>query len=513
MSSRSSQTEQLATHRWQVQFDPTIQALYHHPTMGIVVMDLDGRYQMVNPMAARFFGESAEKLVGKLYEEVFPDSAHQDALQEARAQEWVCFSQRRPQLTPRERIECWDIAISLRRDPQGHPCGFLGIIQEVSSFRHALQEAARQQKLFRTLLEEVPAGVVLAQGKDARVTMMNATARALYGDALQVGSPINAGVRYERIIDGYGQAVPRDQHPLLVTIQSGISCKGSTLCETTASGKRVTLLMDTAPLGNWDGEPAAIAVFQDISGHAEHERELEVQNHRLRELDQVKDSFLANVSHELKTPLTAILGWVSAARELDDTVLTGQALAVIERSARRQAWMIDDLLTLSNCLAGRLLLLPEVLNVREEAIARAQCAPNSPLITLELDVEAELTCTADPIRLRQLLENLLTNALKFTPHGGVITVKASAHGEQILLEVADTGIGIDQQQVRSVFRPFWQADSSAARKYNGTGIGLTVVKELVALHGGTIEVRSAGLGRGTCFSIRLPKDGVNTTDA
>ena len=421
MSSRSSQTEQVATRLWHMQFDPTIQALYHHPTMGIVVMDLEGRYQLVNPMAARFFGDTAENLVGKLYEEVFPDSAHQDALQEVRAQEWVCFSQRRPQLSPRERIECWDIAISLRRNQQGQPCGYLGIIQEVSSFRHALQEAARQQKLFRTLLEEVPAGVVLAQGKDARVTMMNATARELYGDALQVGSPINVGVRYESIIAGYGQAVPRDQHPLMVTIQSGISCKGYTMCETTANGKRITLLMDTAPLGSWDGEPAAIAVFQDISGHAEHERELEVQNHRLRELDQVKDSFLANVSHELKTPLTAILGWVSAARELDDNVLTGQALEVIERSARRQAWMIDDLLTLSNCLAGRLLLLPEVLNVRnvcEEAIARAQCALNSPLVTLELDVEAELSCTADPIRLRQLLENLITNALKFTPHGG-----------------------------------------------------------------------------------------------
>ena len=115
--------------------------------------------------------------------------------------------------------------------------------------------------------------------------------------------------------------------------------------------------------------------------------------------------------------------------------------------------------------------------------------------------------TPTPVRFRQLLENVLTNALKFTPCGGTVVIEGREDAGQIIIEVADSGIGLSEVDKSSIFHPFWQADTSPSRKYSGTGIGLTVVKELVALHGGEIHVDSAGLNKGTCFTIALPKRG------
>ncbi|HEX2998689.1 MAG TPA: ATP-binding protein, partial [Armatimonadota bacterium] len=119
---------------------------------------------------------------------------------------------------------------------------------------------------------------------------------------------------------------------------------------------------------------------------------------------------------------------------------------------------------------------------------------------------------ADPIRLRQLLDNILTNAFKFTPQDGTITVEAMDEGEWVRIDVSDTGIGLNKEHMASMFRPFWQADSSPSRRYSGTGIGLTVAKELVMLHGGRISAQSPGLDEGTRFTVRLPKDGTVAAD-
>ena len=325
----------------QEEFDPSTLALYQHPSMGAVVMDINGQYQLVNEAAAAFLGMPRKELIGEFHREVFPHAPLQDSGDERPGQEWICYSERRPSASSLPAADCWDISITLRRDREGFPCGYLMLIQEVSSFRLALQEAARQRQLCCTLLEEVPAGVIIAQGYDGRITMINATARQLHGEGLVTGSQIALESSRWKMTGVTGEPLATETHPLLATIRSGMRLRGETVRLATPDGRCVTLLMDCASLGIWDGEPAAIAVFQDISWRIEHELELEVQNRRLQELDHAKDDFLANVSHELKSPLTAILGWVGIAREMGNPALLAQALEVIERNAKRQAWMVE----------------------------------------------------------------------------------------------------------------------------------------------------------------------------
>lgn len=483
------------------QCDPIATALYHHPSIGVVFISMQGEILLINAVAAKLIGDTTENLIGTQCADLFIDSTFAENIRELQENQWVCNAHH----PAKGQSACWDCSMTVWHGQDQQPCGYILLIHEISSFQRAIQQAAQQRELFYRLLDQVPAGIIVVQGEKGLVTIMNATARVLYGEQLREGHTIAT--------DGQAgnDGMPNnDAHPLLLTLRTGRGIRGATCCFQKADGTRVTLQMDCDPLGTFDGESAAIAVLQDITDHAEHERELELQNRRLMKLDREKDTFMTNVSHELKTPLTAILGWAKAGLEMEDDVVARQALQIIERNAQRQAWMIDDLLTLSSCLTGRLTLCLEQVDIRrlcEESIERARCALKDPPIRVILNVKDKLECTADPLRLRQLLDNILTNALKFTPYHGVVSIDATREGEWVRIDVCDTGIGLDKEQLTSMFRPFWQADSSASRKYSGAGIGLTVVKELVALHGGDVSAVSPGLNEGTRFTIRLPRDG------
>lgn len=225
--------------------------------------------------------------------------------------------------------------------------------------------------------------------------------------------------------------------------------------------------------------------------------------------NRIKDEFLATLSHELRTPLTSLLGWSSVLRESrrDEKVLA-QGLDAIDRNARVQAQLIDDLLDVSRIVSGKLKLdvRPlDVCSVTCAAIAVVQPAADAKGITLDYWAQPGLgAISADSARLQQIIWNLLSNAVKFTPPGGRINVRVQRDGQNIKVTVNDTGQGIDPEFLPRVFDRFRQADSSTTRSFGGLGLGLAIVRHLVELHGGTVSADSEGVGKGATFSASFP---------
>jgi PAS domain S-box-containing protein len=226
-------------------------------------------------------------------------------------------------------------------------------------------------------------------------------------------------------------------------------------------------------------------------------------------MSEMKDEFLATLSHELRTPLSAILGWSQVLRRkrVDEAELH-HALDVIERNARVQTQLIEDLLDMSRITSGkvRLDIQPlQPLAFVEAALQTLAPAAEAKDIRLEklLDPAAG-PISGDPGRLQQVVWNLLSNAIKFTPRGGKVQVVLERVNSHIEVSVADTGIGIAAEFLPYVFERFRQADATTTRKFGGLGLGLSIVKHLVELHGGTVRLQSAGEGLGTTFTVRLP---------
>lgn len=224
---------------------------------------------------------------------------------------------------------------------------------------------------------------------------------------------------------------------------------------------------------------------------------------------QMKDEFLATLSHELRTPLNAILGWAQILkRNLGNTRNVEQGIDVIDRNARVQAKIIEDLLDMSRIISGKIRLEIQTVNILDSvsaAIETVESAAHAKEIQIVRDLSvADSLLSADPGRLQQIFWNLLSNAVKFTPKGGTIKVSIRRVESSIEVGVTDSGQGIDPGFLGQVFDRFRQADASITRRHGGLGLGLAIVKQLAELHGGTVSVRSDGEGKGSVFTVKLP---------
>jgi signal transduction histidine kinase len=240
---------------------------------------------------------------------------------------------------------------------------------------------------------------------------------------------------------------------------------------------------------------------------------LALENARLyreaQEANRAKDEFLAILSHELRTPLNAILGWtqILQAKRLDE-VTTGRAFEAIERNAKAQAELIEDMLDVSRIITGRLRLEFQPVNLPEAVEAALDSVrPTAEAKGVRLESELELhggAISGDPRRLQQIVWNLLSNAVKFTPASGLVRVKLEYTESEARLTVSDTGKGISPSFLPFVFDRFRQAETMINRTASGLGLGLSIARHLVELHGGMIEASSEGEGRGATFTVTFP---------
>jgi signal transduction histidine kinase len=243
----------------------------------------------------------------------------------------------------------------------------------------------------------------------------------------------------------------------------------------------------------------------------ERTAELSHVNRELVEANRMKDIFLATLSHELRTPLTPVLGWVNLLRSggaSADSAMLSQGLDAIERNARLQARLVDDLLDISRIVSGKLRIewepvdLCAVVGLATEPV-RADATARDIKLAVELP-NCPLVVQGAPLRLQQVVWNLLSNAVKFTPRGGQVRVRVWHEGGEARVEVSDTGVGIAPEFLPHVFDRFRQADGSTTRQYGGLGLGLAIVRALAELHGGWVVAESEGEGRGSRFTFGVP---------
>src|SRR5579862_4301637 len=260
-----------------------------------------------------------------------------------------------------------------------------------------------------------------------------------------------------------------------------------------------------------------VQVFVDLyNAHAalalanqELETRVKERTAELEQLSRLKDEFLATMSHELRTPLNAIFGWVTLlrTRRLDEATQE-RALETIERNARAQKRLIEDLLDMSRIVTGKVAL--ELVTVDPRRVVEAALATMHPGVQAKglkiiplLDVGAG-TVRGDFARLQQVVCNLLSNAIKFTDHGGQIEVCLARRNGEVEISVSDSGQGIKPEFLPLVFDRFRQEDGSISRRHGGLGLGLAIVRHLVELHAGSVDAQSAGEGHGARFVVRLP---------
>jgi PAS domain S-box-containing protein len=223
---------------------------------------------------------------------------------------------------------------------------------------------------------------------------------------------------------------------------------------------------------------------------------------------RIKDEFLATLSHELRTPLNAILGWSQIIRPgISSTDEVAEGLAIIQRNARMQTQIISDLLDMSRIISGKIRLEPQQIDLRtviDASIESVHPSADVKDIAIEKTIGSVPMIHGDPARLQQAVWNLLTNAIKFTPRSGRVKVSLQQVDSQAQITVSDNGQGIGNDFLPHIFQRFRQADASTTRSHGGLGIGLSIVKSLVELHGGTVSVVSDGKGKGSAFTITLP---------
>ncbi|HEY3446677.1 MAG TPA: ATP-binding protein [Myxococcales bacterium] len=328
------------------------------------------------------------------------------------------------------------------------------------------------------------------------------------GDQLGVGACLVSGEeqRLRDITDEGLEASVRDPEERRLWGKLGMHCALVLPLTSRGSVRGGLLLANLKCEERWTASQAKLA--SDFASRAAAALQNAELYRDVREANHTKDEFLAIVSHELRTPLTSILGWStllgSRGSPRPDQV---RGLAAIERNARSLAQIIDDLLDVSRIAAGKVQLVTapiDLTHVVQVAVETVRPVALSHALALEVIAAPLPHYLGDAKRLEQVVWNLVSNAVKFTPPGGRVEVRLEGSLEGPRIVVRDTGRGIDPAFLPHVFEPFRQADSSTTRRFGGLGLGLAIVQRLVRLHGGTVSAQSEGEGRGTTFTVSLP---------
>ncbi len=381
--------------------------------------------------------------------------------------------------------------------------------------RHRTEvELRKQQEWLRVTLASI-GDAVITTDRGGCITFLNPVAERMTGWKMDeaAGHPLESVCN---LIHENSRMQARN--PIAAALKEGMTVTTASHTSLLArDGREIPIEDSAAPIKTSDGATlGAVMVFHDVSAGRQAEKQRTEMLKRTQEAqaqaesaNRAKDEFLAVVSHELRTPLTAILGWIRLIRtnklEPDKQL---RAFEIIENNAVSQAKLIEDLLDVSRIISGKMILEMRPVDFRDvvqNAFEAVRLSAESKDIHLEcIARDACPPVSGDPDRLRQIIYNLLTNAIKFTPHGGRVTVSLERLGQNAAVTVTDTGIGIDQDFLPYVFDRFRQENTTSTRRYKGLGLGLSIVRHLVELHGGTVSVDSAGKNRGATFLVQIP---------
>jgi PAS domain S-box-containing protein len=364
------------------------------------------------------------------------------------------------------------------------------------------EEAAREANAtLRAVVEASPLGVI-ATDAQGRVMRWNAAAERIFGWS------------EEEVVGRTPPLVPPNREDEfrghLARILAGDSETGFETERLRKDGSRVAVSLSTAPLRGATGEVGGtLTICEDVTERKRAEQEMARLYAESNRAARVKDEFLATLSHELRTPMNAMSVWVHLLRRGEvPAARVGYALEVIERNTKAQLRLIEDILDVSRIVSGKLRLqsnsvdLVKVVHAASEML-RPTAADKK--VSLAVGVPSgAIRVQGDGERLQQVIANLLSNAVKFTPAGGHVELSLEIVGENAVIAVSDSGVGIAPEFLPRVFERFTQADSGPARSHGGLGLGLAIVRHLVEAHRGSVTADSPGVGQGSTFRVTLP---------
>jgi PAS domain S-box-containing protein len=370
-------------------------------------------------------------------------------------------------------------------------------------------KAAQEAQAFHSAIIESADDAIVGKTLDGIITTWNPGAEKLFGYSATeaIGKPVTILFPPE---------LYNEEPAILARVRRGERIKHYETRRVRKDGTIIDISLTVSPVLDEDGRIiGASKIARDITERKrfEAERKRLLQQERAARsqaeaANRFKDEFLGIVSHELRTPLNAVLGWVNILESRQDEDLLGRAVEVIKRNAHAQRRMIEDLLDVARILQGKMVINEEPVDLSalvNAAIDTVSPAASAKAIRLDRAIDSSVPLiSGDPGRLQQVICNLLSNSIKFTPQNGYIEVRLSQVGPRIEFSVHDTGQGIAADFLPHVFDRFAQGDSTMSRLHGGLGIGLAVVKHLVEAHGGTVSADSPGEGLGATFTVVLP---------
>jgi signal transduction histidine kinase len=375
--------------------------------------------------------------------------------------------------------------------------------KELSYFRHKIATLLRKGEVeFRRLLEKLPAGAYTCNPQGL-ITYYNQHAIELWGRAPKLNDPCDRFCGSFKLFSPDGSPIPHDECWMALALKQEEEFNGREIVIERPDGERLTVLSHANPIYDEFGKLiGAVNVLVDITDRKRAEE-------ALKQADKAKNRFLAVLSHELRNPLAPI----STALEILRMKTVGSSeldfeLEVIDRQVRQMTRLIDDLLDIARITSNKLELRKD--QIQLGSVIDAAVEISRPLIEereLQFEISVphhSLYLQGDMTRLAQVISNLLNNAAKYTDRGGKILLKTERDGSKVHISVIDTGIGIDKDMLPRVFEMFTQANEAMERSPDGLGIGLTLVKEIVEMHGGVVTASSEGRGKGSKFLISLP---------
>jgi len=462
--------------------------------MAILITDREHRILRANPMLARLLCQPLRSLHGKR----ITDITGNDTTDQMRETVWRTGTTLRNRTLPypfsqpeKATPSFWDITIKPIKNAQGEIVEMLTTATDVTEHIQTEQQLRYERARWQAILTALPVPILFVDAQGI-VQWVNNTAKAIWQRDFTGLTWNDATLTHSELDPNTQQPFPPEKRPL-ARAWRGQNVRDVEVLIARADGSTVPLRIQAVPIRLGKEVGGAVSVGEDLT--------------HIKQTDRMKDAFLAAVSHDLRSPLAAIIGWAQlVASSTPDDPIIQEAMGAILRSTATQQVLINDLLDVSALAAGALRiqrkrqdLRPIITAFVEDMIPTAQAQQK--ILRMRVPTAA-VEATVDAMRLRQILGNLLSNALKFTPEGGEITVTLAQTGTQAILRVHDTGRGISTGVLPHIFEPFYQVTSGKPR--TGIGIGLSIVKALVELHHGTIRVESPGEGQGSTFIVTLP---------
>jgi len=396
-------------------------------------------------------------------------------------------------------------------DDDGAPLRMIGINQDIHDEKRATEALSESEARFRAAIESAPSGMIIVDAA-GYITYVNKQTETMFGYSREE----IVGKRAETLLaQSHRESVDEQRMHFFGADASTLPLgKGTELTGLRSDGTEFPIEIGLNPVEASGGQ-AVLAAIADITDRKvleqrrdallESERDARCESERV---SRMKDEFLATLSHELRTPLNAIMGWTHLLRRGGSAQELNQGLDTIERNARAQAQLIEDLLDMSGIVSGKVRLDVRKLDLApivEAAVNAVRPSADVKGVRLEtvLDPLAG-PVNGDSARLQQVVWNLLSNAVKFSSRGGYVQIVMQRSDSNLEVSVTDAGKGISDEFLPHVFERFRQADSSATRRHGGLGLGLAIVKQLVEMHGGNVSATSPGEGKGATFTVQVP---------